>query len=56
MLSAWLRLMVFAALYQFGLKSGVGADTLSHFFKTILILNFNVRCLCLFIIWGEEGN
>ena len=29
--------MVFAALYQFGLKSGVGAETLSQFFKTIRI-------------------
>jgi hypothetical protein len=29
--------MVFAALYQFGLKSGVGADALSQFFKTIRI-------------------
>ena len=34
---AWLRLMVFAALYQFGLKSGVGAEALSQFFKTIRI-------------------
>jgi hypothetical protein len=32
---AWLRLMVFAALYQFGLKSGVGAEALSQFFKTV---------------------
>jgi hypothetical protein len=29
--------MVFAALYQFGLKSGVGAEALSQFFKTIRI-------------------
>ncbi len=35
--SAWLRLMVFAALYCFGLKSGVGANTLSLFFKMIRI-------------------
>jgi hypothetical protein len=34
---AWLRLMVFATLYQFGLKSGVGAESLSQFFKTIRI-------------------
>lgn len=34
---AWLRLLVFAALYQFGLKSGVGAETLSQFFKMIRI-------------------
>jgi len=34
---AWLRLMVFAALYQFGLKSGVGAEALSQFFKTVRI-------------------
>ena len=34
---AWLRLLVFAALYQFGLKSGVGAETLSQFFKTVRI-------------------
>ncbi len=34
---AWLRLMVFATLYQFGLKSGVGAEALSQFFKTIRI-------------------
>lgn len=33
----WLRLMVFAALYQFGLKSGVGAEALSQFFKTVRI-------------------
>ena len=30
---AWLRLQVFAALYVFGLKAGVGADTLTLFFK-----------------------
>ena len=29
--------MVFATLYQFGLKSGVGAEALSQFFKTIRI-------------------
>ena len=29
--------MVFAALYLFGLKSGVGADTLSQFFKMIRV-------------------
>ncbi len=29
--------MVFAALYQFGLKSGVGAEALSQFFKTVRI-------------------
>ena len=29
--------MVFATLYQFGLKSGVGADTLSHFFKMVRV-------------------
>jgi hypothetical protein len=34
---AWLRLLVFAALYVFGLKAGVGADTLSLFFKMIRI-------------------
>ena len=35
--SAWQRLLVFAALYVFGLKAGVGADTLSLFFKMIRI-------------------
>ena len=35
--SAWLRLLVFATLYFFGLKSGVGMDTLSQFFKMIRI-------------------
>ena len=29
--------MVFAALYLFGLKSGVGADTLSQFFKMVRV-------------------
>ena len=29
--------MVFASLYQFGVKSGVGAEALSQFFKTIRI-------------------
>jgi len=35
--SAWLRLLMFAVLYVFGLKAGVGADTLSLFFKMIRI-------------------
>jgi hypothetical protein len=34
---AWLRLMVFSTLYQFGLKSGVGAETLAQYFKMIRI-------------------
>lgn len=35
--SVWLRLLVFAAIYLFGIKSGVGAETLSQFFKMIRI-------------------
>ncbi|MDQ7090418.1 MAG: hypothetical protein Q9M50_07205 [Methylococcales bacterium] len=35
--SSWQRLMVFSALYVFGLKTGVGAETLSLFFKMIRI-------------------
>lgn len=35
--SIWLRLLVFAAIYLFGIKSGVGAETLSQFFKMIRI-------------------
>jgi hypothetical protein len=35
--SAWLRLLVFAAIYQFGLECGVGAGKLSLFFKMIRI-------------------
>ncbi|MDQ7089597.1 MAG: hypothetical protein Q9M50_12075 [Methylococcales bacterium] len=31
--SSWQRLMVFSALYVFGLKAGVGAETLSLFLK-----------------------
>jgi hypothetical protein len=35
--SAWMRLLVFAAIYQFGLECGVGAGKLSLFFKLIRI-------------------
>ncbi|MCP4266948.1 MAG: aminoacyltransferase, partial [Candidatus Brocadiaceae bacterium] len=35
--SVWLKLLVFAAIYLFGIKSGVGAETLSQFFKMIRI-------------------
>lgn len=35
--SAWLRLLVFAALYSFGLRHHVGADALSDFFKLLRI-------------------
>lgn len=35
--SAWLRLMVFSTLYQFGLKSGVGAESLSDFFTLVRV-------------------
>jgi len=37
--SAWLRLLVFAVLYHFGLECGVGAGKLSRFFKLIRIHN-----------------
>jgi len=33
----WLKLLVLATLFQFGLKSGVGADNMSLFFKMIRI-------------------
>ncbi len=33
--SAWLRLMFFSTLYQFGLKSGIGVDSLSEFFTLV---------------------
>lgn len=35
--TAWLRLMIFAVLYHFGLGSHIGADKLSAFFKTIRV-------------------
>ena len=35
--AAWLRLMVFAVLYSFGLQNHVGAESLSNFFKLIRI-------------------
>jgi len=35
--SVWLRLLVFAAIYLFGIRSGVGAETLSQFFKMLRI-------------------
>jgi len=28
----WLRLLVFGAIYVFGIKCGIGAETLSEFF------------------------
>ena len=34
---AWLRLMIFAVLYKFGIQHTVGADALSDFFKMIRI-------------------
>ena len=34
---AWLRRLVFATLYMFGLQRDVGAETLSLFFKLICI-------------------
>src|SRR5665811_1599531 len=34
---AWLRLLMFAVLYKFGLQHAVGADALSDFFKLIRI-------------------
>ena len=33
--AVWLRLLVFAALYSFGLRHPVGADALSDFFKLV---------------------
>lgn len=35
--SEWLRHLFFAALYQFGLKNGIGAGALSEFFRLIRI-------------------
>ena len=35
--AAWLKLLVVAVLYSFGLESHVGADKLSRFFKLIRI-------------------
>lgn len=35
--SVWLRLMFLSTLYQFGLKSGVGADSLSEFFTLVRV-------------------
>ena len=35
--TAWLRLLVLAALYSFGLRHHVGADALSDFFKLIRV-------------------
>jgi hypothetical protein len=33
----WLKVLVLAAIYIFGIKSGVGAETLAQFFKMIRI-------------------
>jgi hypothetical protein len=30
--SEWLRLLVFAVIYEFGIKGGIGSDSLSSFF------------------------
>jgi len=40
---SWLRLLVFAVLFFFGIRSGVGAESLSQFFKLIRI-NTHVGC------------
>jgi len=32
---AWLRLLVFAVIYKFGIGGGIGAEKLSSFFKLI---------------------
>ncbi len=33
----WLRLLVFGAIYVFGIKCGIGAETLSEFFASVAI-------------------
>jgi hypothetical protein len=50
--------MVFAALYQFGLKSDVGADTLSHFFKMVRVDTHvgNNRSILLSCVRNAEGD
>jgi hypothetical protein len=35
--STWLRLLIFAVLYKFGIQNHVGTDALSDFFKMIRI-------------------
>ena len=32
---AWLRLLVFGVIYYFGIKRGIGADSLSEFFHSL---------------------
>jgi len=56
--SDWLRQMVIATLFHFGLGSGCGGDCLSQFFKMICIdthksfaSNFN-RFLCQLVFGG----
>jgi Family of unknown function (DUF6399)/IclR helix-turn-helix domain len=41
--SAWLRLLVFGAIYCFGLKGGIGSDRLSEFFH-LLHLEARIGC------------
>jgi hypothetical protein len=33
--SAWLKLLVFGIIYYFGIKQGVGSESLSEFFKAV---------------------
>jgi hypothetical protein len=39
----WLRLLVFAVIYDFGIKRGIGADSLSEFFQK-LHLDLKIGC------------
>lgn len=41
--AAWLRLLVFGAIYCFGIKGGVGSDSLSEFFH-LLHLEARIGC------------
>lgn len=41
--AAWLRLLVLAVIYFFGIKKGIGADSLSEFFQA---LNLDLRIGC----------
>ena len=41
--SQWLRVMVLGVVYYFGVKHGVGAESLSEFFTAIHIQRFSYR-------------
>jgi len=43
----WLRLLVFAVIYCFGIKGGIGSESLSAFFRLLHLEENRVFCQCL---------